>query len=401
MLHISSCALTGFKRFNAETRFPLASRVTALVGPNRSGKTSLLQALAIHQQERQARGTGRFLQGPSDGVYAAAAQIASRLETIVLGRNDRSNMCFTVDDDVTYVPRDMGFPQTTDEVIRKPKVLETEELTAIGHLTAHYAAGLKAANKLAELGDLIIKVFPGIGTDEVVSTVSRTLGLRITWSVVRRNCMSRGTQVTLSITPGRWTTAARSRGSTGIGHVTAPYAAELKAANKLAELGDLINKVFPGIGTVEVGSTGKVHRLRSNRSDVLTPWWREGSGVCFVLTIFAALLSSKSFRASPPDSIFTTWGDAKPDALKAVLKDKRSKALASLDSPWAANVAKGRSKFVKEFGTSVAVAKSSPGAKSAFQAKDLGKIFDGMDKRFLSDPTRGMDAKGPAEEPEP
>ncbi|KAI8920394.1 hypothetical protein DFJ77DRAFT_240269 [Powellomyces hirtus] len=255
-MHITSLSLRGFKRFTTATVLPLAPRLTAIVGPNRSGKTSVLQAVAllgfISKNDRHAE-TGAFGAGPSDGVFSAAGQIASRLEhlcmavdgaghsyfTVDVGFSDGSSVSTTVtlsggtaylESDctpdthmlrVTYVPRDMEFPRSTDEEILKPDALDILELTATGNLTAHYAAALNKANKLSRLSDII-------------------------------------------------------------------------------------GKVFPGIGTLDVFSTTKVHRLRFVRDGVLFPWWREGSGVCFALTIFAAVLYDQETRFASATNVSAT-----------------------------------------------------------------------------------------------
>ncbi|KAJ3168138.1 hypothetical protein HDU87_001219 [Geranomyces variabilis] len=584
-MYISSCSLTGFKPFTTKVDFQFASRVTAVVGPNRSGKTSLLQALAllgfISKNDRHAD-TGIFIQGPSDGVFNAAMQIAGRLETIVSGQNDQSAKYFTLDiafsdgstvsttvtlrDDtaqlastcqadshmlrVTYVPRDMEFPRTTDEKIRKSETLELAELTAIGHLTAHYAAGLKAVKKLTELSEMINKVFPGIGELDVSST-TKVHRLRFKRNDTMLPWWREGSGVCFVLTifaAVLYDQATRFASATNVSAASpfqyhhlllldepsAPLHSQiipvfmdalisldvqvilathsvdfLLSSAALPEedmqclsLHDTVPTLHPqltdsllkgvGLSSAEIQEALPQHgretavlvslsasklilyvegssdipalrafmeiidpiRAARFQSKVVVEWtsgrkkiseyaqsagtlasflesWRATSEdrlpskalpkelqlriavlvdrdyrpeevIQYEIDAFSAALQKKPLVASPPDSIYTTWGNAvewenfcaKPDALQAVLREKGSGLLANFDTLWKSNISKGRSKFVKEFGTSVTAAESSPGAKSAFAGKDFGEIFDNMDKQFQSEPTRGMDAKG-------
>lgn len=250
-MHLASISLKNFKRFHdpTPTVVPLTSRLTALVGPNRSGKTSVLQALAILgfiSKNDRHEDTGDFFSGPSSRVEIAAREIAADLRQLIsVGSqeckldvffSDSTSISTTISNPdgianlhsdckpnshmlrVTYVPRDMSFPRQTDEDIHEPRVFETKAVCADGTLTAHYVAGIKAANKLATL-------------DEIME------------------------------------------------------------------------QIFPGVGNLDVASTKKVNRLRFRRAEFLTPWFKEGSGVSFVLTIFAAILYDQCTRFSSATNI--------------------------------------------------------------------------------------------------
>ncbi|KAJ3042719.1 hypothetical protein HDV00_006776 [Rhizophlyctis rosea] len=238
LAHIQLDAFKGFQKTDTSpaTRIPLASGTTLLIGPNRSGKTSILQALAIGgwvcKENRKEDET--FDSGPNTTINSAFAPILagsidnavpvnspvthasfqmkfSDQATLSL-RFRRSELFVTAPREqatpslrVTYVPRDLSFPGQTDEKKLSEEVLASSSTVANGHYTA--------------------------------------------------NCC-----------------------------------AYLQKVLKLADLDKMMNRVFPGIGSLEVVTLKNVFRLRFKRGNAVFPWYQEGSGVAFVLTIYAAIL---------------------------------------------------------------------------------------------------------------
>lgn len=236
-MHVTAVELERFKGFNCSPprKIPLAPWLTAIIGPNRTGKTSILQSLAIAGwtckenrtvDNRIDSGSNGWINTPFDyilsGNFLGSAPIEARerncsfkttfSDASELSIKFRQNKLLveaprlekTPSLRVTYVPRDMHFPGTPEE-----KRLSEE--------------------KLAEVG--------------VVASGSHT----------------------------------------------ANYVAFLQQAMRLGELDTIMGQVFPGIGTLEVATLKKAYRLRFRRGDRLYPWYQEGSGVAFVLTIFAAV----------------------------------------------------------------------------------------------------------------
>ncbi|KAI8995149.1 hypothetical protein BC832DRAFT_542953 [Gaertneriomyces semiglobifer] len=73
------------------------------------------------------------------------------------------------------------------------------------------------------------------------------------------------------------------------GHDTVNYCAYLQKVMKLSQLDEMMHRTFPGIGVLQVKAM-KMYRLCFKRGGGLYPWHQDGSGVTFVLTIYATIL---------------------------------------------------------------------------------------------------------------
>ncbi|KAJ3048231.1 hypothetical protein HK097_010754 [Rhizophlyctis rosea] len=240
-MHVTNVRLDRFKGFTQSestppTTIPLANSTTLIIGPNCSGKTSILQLLAIGgwvcKENRKEDET--FDSGPNTTINSPFA-------TILAGSIDSA---IPVNSSATHASIHLDFSDGSSISIRFRR------------------------------NELLVSAPKGEATPALrVTYVPRDL------SFPGQTDEKRRTDDDLAQSP-----------TVADGNLTANYCAYLQNAMKLGELDEMMDRVFPGIGKLDLVILKNVYRLRFKRDESVFPWYQEGSGVAFVLTIFAAIL---------------------------------------------------------------------------------------------------------------
>jgi DNA replication and repair protein RecF len=189
--------LQGFRNYGAESFYPQAG-LNLVVGPNGSGKTSLLEAihvLATGRSFRQTRGSGLIAEGSSEAVLFAEVGGSDRRHRIGMRRRGSGIRSLRLDGEnagsmgevARVFPVQVFHPGTADLVVGGPGVRRRYLDWGLFHVEPSFAAthrefrqALDQRNRLLKKGRLDAREL-GVWDGQIVAASDRIDQLRRDW----------------------------------------------------------------------------------------------------------------------------------------------------------------------------------------------------------------------------
>ncbi|KAJ3188706.1 hypothetical protein HDU85_004420 [Gaertneriomyces sp. JEL0708] len=292
MVYIQTLHLLAFRRFS-DLHIELAGSLATFVGTNGSGKTSLLQAVAVFSYlVEYATAVDGTLQSSTLKIHDDARQV---LDTLSMS-GDRSLLCRNGEEPV--------------------------------HLGATLTNEVKIMFRLSDVHgtDLVVSVEPDVPASSIPRVRCTLFPRDLRFDSISRKSKRSALAVPDPpfdlLIPGSLVNAMRT------GNGQSQYLLEVvqylsrKHVGAYRQLQTIIKSLFPRIGVLEVAVDEDARALEfvqefesgRKRKQIRRPWHEEGSGVCYAVTLFAAIIfdSVVRFQSRADGAENSTGMDAAP-----------------------------------------------------------------------------------------